>query len=75
LALNSGEWFFRFFILDHFSHHAIHLNNWFEIPRPPLFPMGSSRRRLLNQSTRLRVSNSISSIVFYELRRRMTSVL
>ncbi|MEY8096589.1 hypothetical protein AB9F29_04130, partial [Falsihalocynthiibacter sp. S25ZX9] len=36
LALNSGEWFFRFFILDHFSHRAIHLNNWSEIPRPPL---------------------------------------
>jgi osmotically-inducible protein OsmY len=36
LALNSGEWFFRFFILDHFSHHAIHFNNWSEIPRPPL---------------------------------------
>ncbi|WP_211841119.1 5-methylcytosine restriction system specificity protein McrC [Roseinatronobacter monicus] len=35
--MNSGEWFFRFFILDHFSHHAIHLNNWSEIPRPPLF--------------------------------------
>jgi hypothetical protein len=36
-ALNSGEWFFRFFILDHFFHHAIHLNNWSEFPRPPLY--------------------------------------
>jgi hypothetical protein len=36
LALNSGEWFFRFFIQDHFFPHAIHLNNWSEIPRPPL---------------------------------------
>jgi hypothetical protein len=36
LALNSGEWFFRFFILDHFFHHAIHLNDWSEFPRPPL---------------------------------------
>ncbi len=35
-ALNSGEWFFRFFILDHFFHHAIHLNNWSEFLRPPL---------------------------------------
>jgi hypothetical protein len=36
LALNSGEWFFRFFILDHFFLRAIHFNNWSEIPRPPL---------------------------------------
>jgi hypothetical protein len=27
----------RFFILDRLSHHAIHLNDWSEIPRPPLF--------------------------------------
>jgi hypothetical protein len=26
----------RFFILDRLSHHAIHLNDWSEIPRPPL---------------------------------------
>ncbi|WP_299753654.1 hypothetical protein, partial [uncultured Boseongicola sp.] len=37
LALNSGEWFFRFFILDLLSHQAIHLNKWSESPRPPLF--------------------------------------
>jgi hypothetical protein len=37
LALNSGEWFFRFFISDHFSHHAIHLNNWSEFLRPHLY--------------------------------------
>ena len=30
------EWFFRFFISDHFFHHAIHLSNWSEIPRPTL---------------------------------------
>lgn len=36
LALNSGEWFFRFLILDHFFHHAFHLNNWFESSRPRL---------------------------------------
>ena len=36
LALNSGEWFFRFFILDHFSHHAIRLNDWSENSRPLL---------------------------------------
>jgi hypothetical protein len=36
LALNSGEWFFRFFILDHFFRHAIHLNEWPELLRPPL---------------------------------------
>ena len=34
--MNSGEWFFRFFILDHFSRHAIHLNDWSEFPRPPV---------------------------------------
>jgi hypothetical protein len=33
--LNSGEWFFRFFILDHFCRHAIHLNEWPELLRPP----------------------------------------
>jgi hypothetical protein len=36
LALNSGEWFFRFFILDHFFRHAIHLNKWSKFSRPPL---------------------------------------
>lgn len=36
LALNSGEWFFRFFILDRHFLHSIHLNNWPKIPRPPL---------------------------------------
>ena len=33
LALNSGEWFFRFFILDHCYRHAIHLRcmiPWFD---------------------------------------------
>src|SRR6056297_2633689 len=37
LALKSGEWFFRFFILDRLFHHAIHLNDWSDVPRPPLF--------------------------------------
>ena len=37
LALNSGEWFLRFFIPDHFSRHAIHLNDWPQFPRPPLY--------------------------------------
>ncbi|SHL53641.1 hypothetical protein SAMN05444414_1181, partial [Roseovarius marisflavi] len=32
----SGEWFFRFFIADHFFLHAIHLNDWPKFPRPPL---------------------------------------
>jgi hypothetical protein len=35
-ALKSAEWFFLFFILDRLSHQSIHLNNWSEIPRPPL---------------------------------------
>jgi hypothetical protein len=39
LALNSGEWFFRFFILDCHVRHAIHLNPWPEFARPPL-PLG-----------------------------------
>jgi hypothetical protein len=37
LALNSGAWFFLFVILDRLSHQSIHLNNWSEVPRPPLF--------------------------------------
>ena len=32
LALNSGEWFFRFAILDRVLHQAICLDNWSEIP-------------------------------------------
>ena len=36
LALNSDEWLFRFLISDHYFHHAIHLNDWSEFPRPPL---------------------------------------
>ena len=28
LALNSGEWFLRFFILDRLFRHAIHLKLW-----------------------------------------------
>ncbi|PCJ04006.1 MAG: hypothetical protein COB16_19735, partial [Rhodobacteraceae bacterium] len=32
----SGEWFFRFVILDHLFHKLIHLNYWSEFPRPPL---------------------------------------
>ena len=36
LALKSGEWFFRFVILDHLFHKLIHLNYWSEILRPPL---------------------------------------
>jgi hypothetical protein len=36
LALNSGAWFFLVVILDRLSLQAIHLNNWSEIPRPPL---------------------------------------
>ncbi|HHI70325.1 MAG TPA: hypothetical protein ENJ91_04935 [Rhodobacteraceae bacterium] len=35
-ALNSGEWFFRFVILNRLSHKSIHLNNRSEILRPPL---------------------------------------
>jgi hypothetical protein len=33
LALNSGALFFLFVVLDRLSMQAIHLNNWFEIPR------------------------------------------
>ena len=33
----SGEWFFRFVILNRLPHKSIHLNNWSEFPRPPLF--------------------------------------
>ena len=36
LALKSGEWFFRVFILDRLSHKSIHLNYWSEFLRPPL---------------------------------------
>jgi len=32
--LNSAEWFFRFFIPDHFVHHPIKLDEWSEILRP-----------------------------------------
>jgi len=39
-ALNSGEWFFRFFILDRNFLNAIHLKNWSEFPRPPLSQAG-----------------------------------
>jgi hypothetical protein len=35
--LKSGEWFFRFVILDHLFHKLIHLNYWSEILRPPLY--------------------------------------
>ena len=34
-ALNLGEWFFLFVILDRLSRHLTHLNKWSEIPRPP----------------------------------------
>ena len=49
LALNSGEWFFRFFISDRLFRHAIHLNHWSEIPCPPwsrggLFSVDRNRR-------------------------------
>jgi len=37
LALKSAEGFFRFFILDRHFRQAIHLNNWSELPRPPLY--------------------------------------
>ena len=37
LALNSGERFYRFFILDHFFHHVILLRDWSQSPRPPLW--------------------------------------
>jgi hypothetical protein len=40
LALNSGAWFFLFAISDQLSLQAIHLNNWSEIPRPPLLETG-----------------------------------
>ncbi|SDL43801.1 hypothetical protein SAMN04488026_108514 [Aliiruegeria lutimaris] len=39
LALNSGEWFFLFVILDRVSRQAIHHSNWSEPPRPPLCSM------------------------------------
>ena len=32
------EWFFRFFIADHFFRHAIHLHHWSEFLRPALTP-------------------------------------
>jgi len=35
--LKSGVCVFLFTISDRLSRHAIHLNNWFEFPRPPLF--------------------------------------
>ena len=34
--MKSGEWFFRFFILDRLSHKSIHLKYWSEFLRPPL---------------------------------------
>ncbi len=37
LALKSGEWFFRFVILNRLSHKSIHLNYWSEFLRPPLW--------------------------------------
>jgi len=37
--LNSGEWFFLFVIVDRLSHRTIHLNDWSETPRPPLYIM------------------------------------
>ncbi len=37
LALNSSEWFVLFFIPDRHFHHAIHLNQWSEFPRTPLY--------------------------------------
>lgn len=46
LPLNSGEWFFRFFILDYFFHHAIHLNDGPEFPRPPLLSKNGNGLRL-----------------------------
>jgi hypothetical protein len=42
LALNSGAWFFLFVILGRLSLQAIHLNNWSEIPRPPLSQHGAT---------------------------------
>jgi hypothetical protein len=36
LALKSGEWFFRFVILDHLSHKLTHLNYRSEPSRPLL---------------------------------------
>ncbi|WP_217642143.1 hypothetical protein, partial [Aliiroseovarius crassostreae] len=55
LALNSGEWFFLFFILDHHFRHAIHLNDWPKFPRPPLsrlIPKSRAIRRPLNPSSK-----------------------
>ena len=43
-----SEWFFRFFISDHFSHHAIHLNDRSEIPRPPLIWTSGPNRFILD---------------------------
>ena len=37
MALKSGEWFFRFVMLNRLSHKSIHLNYWSEILRPPLY--------------------------------------
>jgi hypothetical protein len=36
LASNSGEWFFRFIILERTCHAAMHLKNRFKFPRPPI---------------------------------------
>jgi|GEM_PF-4997290 len=36
LALDSGEWFFLLAIVDRLFHHAIHLKQWSDFPRPPL---------------------------------------
>jgi hypothetical protein len=39
----SSAWFFLFVILDRLSLQAIHLNNWSEIPRPPLTALVAAR--------------------------------
>ena len=40
-----------------------------------MFPIGSSRRRLLNQSTHSRVANSTAAMLRHKPRRWMTSAL
>jgi hypothetical protein len=56
LALNSGEWFFRFVNLGHLFHKSIHLNNWSEILRPP------TRVAVRPSASRSRVAASNPSI-------------
>jgi hypothetical protein len=46
LALNSGEWLYRFFILDYFFRHMIHLSERSQSPRPNLLKLEWTQGRM-----------------------------